>query len=48
MGVRISVFAAELYNTSVSGLDEYVDGYLFEKGADWYPFCPYRVTAWGV
>jgi len=39
MGVRISVFAPRLCNTSVSGLDEYADGCLFEKGADWYPFC---------
>jgi len=40
MGVCISVFAPYLCNTSVSGLDEYADGSLFEKGADWYPFCP--------
>jgi hypothetical protein len=32
---------------SDAGLDEYADGCLFEKGADWYPFCPCRVTAWG-
>ena len=25
---------------SVSGLDEYADGCLFEKGAHCYPFCP--------
>ena len=40
MGVHISVFAPQLCNTPVSGLDEYADGCLFEKGADWYPFCP--------
>ena len=28
MGVRILVFAPYLYNTSVSGLDEYADGCL--------------------
>ena len=39
MGVRILVFAPYLCNTSVLGLDEYADGCLFEKGADWYPFC---------
>jgi len=39
MGVRISVFAPYLCDTSYSGLDEYVDGCLSEKGADWYPFC---------
>jgi len=40
MGVCISVFAPYLCNTSVSGLDEYADGCLFAKVADWYPFCP--------
>ena len=35
MGVRISVIAPKLCNTSVSGLDEYADGCLFEKGTDW-------------
>jgi len=39
MGVRISIFAPQFCNTSISGLDEYADGCLFEKGADWYPFC---------
>jgi hypothetical protein len=39
MGVCISVFAPLLCITSVSGLDEYADGCLFEKGADWSPFC---------
>jgi hypothetical protein len=39
MGVRISVFAPYLCDTSDSGLDEYVDRCLFEKGADWYPLC---------
>ena len=35
MGVRILVFAPYLCNTSDSGLDEYVDGCLFGKEADW-------------
>ena len=51
MGVRISVFAPQLCNTSVSGLDEYADGCLFEKRADWYPFCLGGGTGrggWGV
>ena len=39
MGVRTSVFAPLLCNTSVLGLDVYADGCLFEKGADWYPIC---------
>jgi len=39
MGVRISIFAPQLCNTSVAGLDEYADECLLEKGADWYPFC---------
>ena len=39
MGVRISVFAPYLCNTSASGLDVYAGGCLFEKGADWHPFC---------
>ena len=39
MGVRISVFAPQLCNTLVSGLDAFADGYLLKKGADWYPFC---------
>ena len=39
-GIRISVFAPQLCNTSISGLDEYADGCLYGKGADWYPFCP--------
>ena len=47
MGVRISVFAPQLCNTSVSGLDEYADGCLFEK-ADWYPFCLGGGTGRGV
>ena len=34
MSVRILVFAPQLCNTSVSGLDEYADGCLFEKGAE--------------
>ena len=33
MGVRISVFAPQLCNTSVLGLIDYADGCLFEKGA---------------
>ena len=37
MGVRTLIFAPKLCNSSVSGLDEYADGCLFEKGADWYP-----------
>jgi hypothetical protein len=51
MGVRISVFAPYLCNTSVSGLDEYADGCIIPKGADWYPFLSGGVTgreAWGV
>jgi len=48
MGVRISIFAPRLCNTSISGLDEYADGCLFEKGADWYPFCPGGGTGRGV
>jgi len=48
MGVRISVFAPQLCSTSVSGLDEYADGCLFEKGADWYPFCLGGGTGRGV
>jgi hypothetical protein len=44
MGVCISVFAPQLCNTSISGLDEYADRCLFEKGADWYPFC----LVWGT
>ena len=32
-------FAPQLCNTSISGLDEYADGCLLKKGADWYPFC---------
>jgi len=39
MGVRVSIFASKLCSTSVSDLDECADGCLFEKGADWYPFC---------
>ena len=38
MGVHISVFAPDLCNTSVSDVDEYADGCLLRKGADWYPF----------
>jgi len=51
MGVRISVFAPYLCNTSASGLDVYAGGCLFEKGADWYPFCLGGGTGravWGV
>ena len=40
MGVRTSVFAPLLCNTSVLGLDVYADGCLFEKRVYWYPFCP--------
>ena len=40
MGICISVFAPQLCNTSISGLDEYADGCLFKNGAGWYPFCP--------
>ena len=29
-------------------LDVYVDGCLFEKGADWYPFCPGGGTGRGL
>ena len=38
MGVRISVFAPYLCNTSVSGLDEYANGCRIWKGANIYPF----------
>jgi hypothetical protein len=48
MGVRISVFAPQLCSTPVSGLDEYADGCLFKKRADWYPFCPGGGTRRGV
>ena len=48
MGIRISVYAPQLCNTSVLGLDMYADGCLFEKGANWYPFCPGGGTGRGV
>ena len=48
MGVRISNFPPYLCNASISVLDEYADGCLFEKGADWYPFCPGGGTGRGV
>ena len=48
LGVRFSVFAPYLCNTSVSGLDEYANGCLFKKGADWYPFCLGGGTGRGV
>ena len=38
MGVRISFLPHN--SATVSVLDEYADGCLFKKGADWYPFCP--------
>jgi hypothetical protein len=34
MGVRVSVFAPQLFKTSVSDLDEYADGCRIHKGAD--------------
>jgi len=44
MGVRISVFAPQLCNTSVtSGLDEYADGCLFYKRIRLVPF----LSGWG-
>jgi len=51
MGVRISVFAPLICNTSVLGLDDYADRCLFEKGADWadwYPFCLGGGTGMGI
>jgi hypothetical protein len=39
MGVHISVFAPELCNNSVSGLDEYADGCLLDK---WGKCCKQR------
>ena len=50
-GVRISVFAPWLCNTSVSGLNEYTqytDGCLLKRGTDWYPFCLGGGTGRGV
>ena len=41
-------FAPQLCNTSISGLDEYADGCLLKKGADWYPFCLGGGTERGV
>jgi len=49
MGVRISIFAPQLCNTSVSGLAyDYADGCLLYKGADWYPLCLGGGTGRGV
>jgi len=47
MGVPISVLALQLCNTSVSGPNEYADGCLFEKRADWYPLCLGGGTGFG-
>jgi len=46
MGVRISGFA---HNSATVQFQVLMStDCLFYKGADWYPFCPGRVTTWGV
>ena len=39
MGVRISVIAPQLCNSSVACRSEYADGCRIQKGTEWYFFC---------